>query len=290
MNPASKGAKILFPIHKNLNGKVAVITGGSGVLCSEMAKELARQGVKVVILNRTLEKGEKIATEIQEKIQGEAMALSADVLKIEDLNQAKNQILNRFGKIDFLINGAGGNHEEAITSTETFDMDGPVEKSFFDLTEEGFSRVFDTNFKGTFLACKVFGEELIKQPGSSIINISSMSAYTPLTKIPAYSAAKASVTNFTQWLAVYFAGTGLRVNAIAPGFFLTTQNKSLLMDEEGQPTERAKKIINRTPMKRFGEPKELLGTLLWLLDSDYSGFITGVTVPVDGGFQAYSGV
>ena len=279
----------MFPIHENLKGKVAVITGGSGVLCSAMARELGRQNVKVAILNRTLEKGQKIADEINSN-DGEAIAVAADVLDINTLYKAKEQIINRFGKIDILINGAGGNHEDAITSVETHDADGRSEKSFFDLKEEGFTNVFDKNFKGSFLACKVFGEALLEQQGSTILNISSMSAYAPMTKVPAYSAAKAAINNFTMWLSVHFANMGLRVNSIAPGFFLTTQNESLLIDENGNHTSRAEKIIKGTPMEKFGDPNDLIGTLLWLVDSNYSGFITGVTVPVDGGFMAYSGV
>ncbi len=280
----------MFPIHESLEGKIAVITGGSGVLCSEMAKELTRQKVKVAIINRTREKGEKIANDIQKSTNGEIIAISADVLNSEALTVAKKQIIDRFGKIDILINGAGGNHEDAITSIETHKENEANEKSFFELTEEGFTNVFDSNFKGSFLSTKIFGKELLKQSDSTIINISSMSAYTPMTKVPAYSAAKASINNFTMWLAVYFAESGLRINAIAPGFFLTTQNKALLLDDRGNHTARAKKIIAGTPLKRFGEPNDLLGTLLWLIDSNYSGFVTGVTVPVDGGFMAYSGV
>ncbi|MEC5424537.1 SDR family oxidoreductase [Virgibacillus sp. C22-A2] len=279
----------MFPIHDNLNGKVVVITGGSGVLCSAMAKELGRQNAKVAILNRTQEKGQKVADEINNN-NGEAVAIAANVLDVDTLIEAKKQILNRFGKIDILINGAGGNHEDAITSVEKHDSEETAEKSFFDLKEEGFTNVFDSNFKGSFLACKVFGEALLEQPGSTILNISSMSAYAPMTKVPAYSAAKAAINNFTMWLSVHFANTGLRVNAIAPGFFLTTQNENLLLDKEGNHTARAEKIINGTPMEKFGDPKDLIGTLLWLVDAEYSGFVTGVTVPVDGGFMAYSGV
>lgn len=278
----------MFSKHENLNGKVAVITGGSGVLCSAMAEELTRQGVKVAIINRTKEKGEKVANEIKKATNGDIISIAADVLDSKALAEARDKILEHFGKINILINGAGGNHEDAITSDETYDESS--EKSFFDLKEEGFTKVFDSNFKGSFLACKIFGQELLKYDDSTIINISSMSAYAPMTKVPAYSAAKASINNFTQWLAVHFAETGLRINAIAPGFFLTTQNRNLLLKENGERSERAEKIITGTPMKKFGEPKDLVGTLLWLLDSDYSGFVTGVTIPVDGGFLAYSGV
>lgn len=278
----------MIPIHTNLDGRVAVVTGGSGVLCSEMARELSRQGMKVAILNRTAEKGEKVAQLITEA-GGEAIALPADVLDRASLEAAKQEILAKFGGIDLLINGAGGNHPDAITGPETYDeqSDG---QSFFELDENGFSSVFSLNFTGTFLACQVFGKELLKSEAPAIINLSSMSAYTPLTKVPAYSAAKASINNFTQWLAVHFAETGLRVNAIAPGFFLTTQNQDLLMDKDGNPTARSKKILEATPMNKFGEPDNLLGALLFLADESYSSFVTGTTMAVDGGFMAYSGV
>src|SRR5699024_1664359 len=276
--------------HESLKGKVAVITGGSGVLCSTMAQELSRQQMKVVIINRALEKGKKVAKEIEKDTNGEVIAVAADVTKSEELLNAKKQIVNRFGKIDVLINGAGGNHEDAVTSAETYDEEQTDKQSFFDLTEQGFTQVFDSNLKGNFLASQIFGKELLKQSNSTIINISSMSAYAPMTKVPVYSAAKASINNFTMWMAVHFANAGLRVNAIAPGFFLTTQNRDLLLDENEKYTSRAKKIVNNTPMSKFGDPNDLVGTLLWLLDSNYSGFVTGVTVPVDGGFMAYSGV
>jgi len=280
----------VFSKHESLKGKVAVITGGSGVLCSTMAQELSRQQMKVVIINRALEKGKKVAKEIEKDTNGEVIAVAADVTNSEELLNAKKQIVNRFGKIDVLINGAGGNHEDAVTSAETYDEEQTDKQSFFDLTEQGFTQVFDSNLKGNFLASQIFGKELLKQSNSTIINISSMSAYAPMTKVPVYSAAKASINNFTMWMAVHFANAGLRVNAIAPGFFLTTQNRDLLLDENEKYTSRAKKIVNNTPMSKFGDPNDLVGTLLWLLDSNYSGFVTGVTVPVDGGFMAYSGV
>jgi NAD(P)-dependent dehydrogenase (short-subunit alcohol dehydrogenase family) len=278
----------MFPIHENLKGKTAVITGGSGVLCSEMARELSRHGVNVAILNRTVEKGEAIAAEINEA-GGSALAVAADVLDQHSLESAKATVVEAFGRVDILINGAGGNHPDAITAVETYEEES-TEQSFFDMDASGFSKVFDTNFIGTFLTCQVFGKELLKQEAPVIINVSSMSAYSPMTKVPAYSAAKSAVTNFTMWMAVHFAETGLRVNAIAPGFFLTSQNRNLLLNEDGTHTDRSKKIIAHTPMKRFGQPKDLLGALLWLTDDEYSGFVTGVTVPVDGGFMAYSGV
>jgi NAD(P)-dependent dehydrogenase (short-subunit alcohol dehydrogenase family) len=278
----------MLPIHENLKGKTAVITGGSGVLCSEMARELARQGVNVAIVNRTLEKGISIVSEI-EADGGKAIAVAADVLDRTSLETAKAAVLEAFGSVDILINGAGGNHPDAITDVETY-TEGPSDKSFFQLDENGFSKVFATNFTGTFLTSQVFGQELLKQESPIIINISSMSAYSPMTKVPAYSAAKSAINNFTMWMAVHFAETGLRVNAIAPGFFLTSQNRNLLLKEDGSYTTRSEKIITHTPMKRFGKPQDLLGALLWLVDEEYSGFVTGITVPVDGGFMAYSGV
>ncbi|MEK4762281.1 SDR family oxidoreductase [Viridibacillus sp. FSL E2-0187] len=278
----------MIPIHENLTDRVAVITGGSGVLCSRMAIELARHGMKIAILNRTAAKGQVIVDEIV-SAGGTAISVVTDVLSRGELVQAKEQVLKQFGRIDLLINGAGGNDDDAITSTEIYEEEAEG-KSFFDLKEEGFYKVFSSNFTGSFLASQVFGEVLLKSESPSIINISSMSAYSPMTKVPAYSAAKASINNFTQWLAVHFAEAGLRVNAIAPGFFLTKQNHNLLINEEGGYTPRSKKILTATPMKRFGQPEDLLGTLLWLSDEAYSGFVTGITVPVDGGFIAYSGV
>ncbi|ETT87473.1 SDR family oxidoreductase [Viridibacillus sp. FSL R5-0477] len=278
----------MIPIHENLTGRVAVITGGSGVLCSRMAIELARHGMKIAILNRTAAKGQVIVDEIV-SAGGTAISVVTDVLSRDELVLAKEQVLKQFGRIDLLINGAGGNDADAITSTEIYEEETEG-KSFFDLKEEGFYKVFSSNFTGSFLASQVFGEVLLKSESPSIINISSMSAYSPMTKVPAYSAAKASINNFTQWMAVHFAEAGLRVNAIAPGFFLTKQNHNLLVNEEGGYTPRSKKILTATPMKRFGQPEDLLGTLLWLSDEAYSGFVTGITVPVDGGFIAYSGV
>ncbi|MFU2015761.1 SDR family oxidoreductase [Peribacillus butanolivorans] len=278
----------MMPIHENLTNRVAVITGGSGVLCSKMAVELARHGVKIAILNRTAEKGQQIV-DIIGQTGGTAISIATDVLDRISLENAREKILETFGRVDLLINGAGGNHPDAITAPEKYgeDVDG---KSFFDLDENGFSQVFASNFTGTFLASQVFGKALLKVEAPVILNISSMSSYAPMTKVPAYSAAKASINNFTMWMAVHFAEEGLRVNAIAPGFFLTKQNRDLLLNEDGSLTARSNKIITATPMKRFGQPEDLLGTLLWLVDESYSGFVTGITVPVDGGFMAYSGV
>ncbi|MCL1696842.1 MULTISPECIES: SDR family oxidoreductase [unclassified Lysinibacillus] len=274
-------------VHEALQNKVAVVTGGSGVLCSEMAKELAKQGMRVAILNRTAQKGEAIVQSIKEN-GGEAINFPADVLNKESLIAARQAILQQYGQIDVLINGAGGNHPDAITADEVYKEES-ITPNFFELTPSGFESVFSNNFTGTFLAVQVFGEALLKTKGT-IINISSMSSFAPMTKVPAYSAAKAAINNFTQWMAVHFAEAGLRVNAIAPGFFITEQNRNLLLTEDGSLTARSEKIIAATPQKRFGKPQDLLGTLLFLADDTYSAFVTGVTIPVDGGFMAYSGV
>ncbi|MBF0840377.1 SDR family oxidoreductase [Mammaliicoccus lentus] len=277
----------MFSKHENLKGKVIVITGGSGVLCRTIAKALAKQDMKIAILNRTFEKGAQIVKEIEQE-GGTANNYSADVTSEEDLVKAKEAILTDYGQIDYLINGAGGNHPDAITEGEAYDSKD--KKNFFSLEKSGFEQVFNNNFIGSFVAAKVFGEELLKSEHAGIINFSSMSAYSPMTKVPAYSAAKAAINNFTQWLAVYFAEEDIRVNAIAPGFFLTEQNKDLLLNEDGSLTERSNKIISQTPLGEFGEPEALIGTTLWLLDKEYSSFVNGITVPVDGGFMAYSGV
>ncbi|HOW41350.1 MAG TPA: SDR family oxidoreductase [Bacteroidales bacterium] len=276
----------------NLIGKTAVITGGAGVICSVMAKSLAAQGVKTVILDLNKESAETVAAGIEKEYKIPSFGLSANVLDKASLESALEEIKKKFGAIDILINGAGGNSPAATTKAEKIEGtdNENIEDTFFGLKTEGFDKVFDLNFKGTLLPTMVFAREMVRKKTGVIINISSMNSYRPLTKIAAYSAAKAAVNNFTQWLAVHFAKTGVRVNAIAPGFLLTNQNRFLLIDEAtGGFTPRGKKIINGTPMERYCLPEELTGTVLYLA-SDLSKFVTGIVIPVDGGFSAYSGV
>lgn len=276
----------------NFDGKVIVITGAGGVLCSGFARTLAAEGAQIAVLDLRLEAAQKVADEIV-AAGGKAIAVAANVLSKESLVSARAEINAKLGTCDILINGAGGNNPKGTTDNEVLqaaDIGNPSLKTFFDLDPDGISFVFNLNFIGTLLPTQVFAEDLIGKPGATILNISSMNAFRPLTKIPAYSAAKAAVSNFTQWLAVHFADVGIRVNAIAPGFFVTAQNYNLLFDAEGKPTARSEKILAHTPMKRFGTPEDLVGTLLWLTDSEASGFVNGVVVPVDGGFAAYSGV
>ena len=276
----------------NLKGKTAVITGAGGVLCGAFASELARYGVKIAVVDLNIEAANKVADQIN-KDGGEAKAFACNVLDKDSVIKCEEEISSHFGTYHILINGAGGNNPKANTTNEYYaeaDVNNPDVTSFFDLSIDGFSSVFSLNFMGTFIPTQVFAKKLITQKGASVINMSSMSAPYPMTKVPAYSAAKAAIDNFTKWTAVHFANTGLRVNAIAPGFFLTNQNHDLLIKPDGSLTERSEKIITHTPMGRFGEVEDLFGTLLWLCDDTMSGFITGVTIPVDGGFLAYSGV
>ena len=274
----------------SLKDKIIVVTGAGGVLCSMFAKEAAKQGAKVALLDLNVNAAQAAADEITQT-GGCAKGYEANVLQKESLQKAHEQILADFGKCDILINGAGGNHPKATTTKEYFE-EGDIEAqdviSFFDLEPENVGFVFNLNFLGTLLPTQVFAPDMLGK--GTILNIASMNAYRPLTKITAYSCAKAAIVNFTQWLAVHFAKNGIRVNAMAPGFFVTNQNRGLLFDEQGNPTARTKKILDHTPMGRFGEPEDLLGTLNFLLDDNASAFVTGVTIPVDGGFAAYSGV
>lgn len=282
------------PFQINLNGKVAVVTGGGGVLCSDFARALASNGAAVAVCDLRPEAAQKVVDVIKAD-GGKALAVACNVLEKESLEAAKKLINEQFGAVDILINGAGGNNPKGTTSKEYLFPEDLTTKeegvsTFFDLDPAGIKFVFDLNFIGTLLPTQVFAPDLANKKGSCIVNISSMNSFRPLTKIPAYSAAKAAVSNFTQWLAVHFAPVGIRVNAIAPGFFLTDQNRALLIAPDGSLTPRSNKIISHTPQNRFGEPSDLLGTLLWLVDEGAAGFVNGVVVPVDGGFAAYSGV
>lgn len=280
-----------LPVGVDLKGKVAVVTGAGGVICSMLAEALAAAGAKVALLDLDGERAEEFAKQIV-KDGGVAKGYSANVLNKQSLADCHKQVLNDLGKCDILVNGAGGNNPKAQTDKEYFengDIDADT-KSFFDLDEGGVQFVFNLNYLGTLLPTQEFARDMVGREGCNIINISSMNAFTPLTKIPAYSAAKSAVSNFTQWLAVHFSKAGIRVNAIAPGFFSTAQNKSLLWNADGTPTARTGKIIAATPMGRFGEVEELIGATLFLASEKAAGFITGVVLPIDGGFSAYSGV
>jgi len=265
-----------------LERQVALVTGGGGVLGGAMARGLAQAGATVVLLGRTLAKVEQVAAEIK-AAGGEALPLSADVTSRADLEGARQTILDKYGRLDILLNAAGGNHPAALTRPD---------QSLFDLPQEGINFVFELNFYGTFLPCQIFGQVMAQQKEGVIINISSMAALKPLTRVPIYAAAKSAVTNFTQWLAVYMAqeySPAIRVNAIAPGFFIGEQNRRLLTHEDGSLTPRGQSIISHTPMGRFGDPEDLIGTTLWLA-SPASKFVTGIVAPVDGGFAAFGGV
>lgn len=267
----------------NLEGKAAAVTGGGGVLCGTISKALAKCGVSVAVLDINKKAAEKVAEEITGE-GGNAIAVQADVLSRESLENCVSSIMDKFGRLDILINGAGGNKKEATTSKEL---------DFLDLPQEAVRWVFDLNFIGTFLCSQVFGKVMIKQKEGIIINVSSMNTFRPLTRVPAYSAAKAAVSNFTQWLAVQMSrnyDAKIRVNAIAPGFFMTEQNRFLLTDEKtGELTPRGKTIIEHTPMGRFGNPEDLVGTIIWLI-SPASEFVHGTIIPIDGGFSSFSGV
>jgi len=275
-----------------LNQKTCVITGGGGVIGKSLAIGLAEVNCNIAIVDLYKEAADKVAEEISVKYNIKCIGIKANVLDKDSLIKAKDEINSRLGKIDFLINAAGGNHPSATTKKEFLDPENisELDDTFFGLDLEGFRHVFDLNFMGTLLPTLVFTRDMVENKHGVILNISSMNSYRPLTKIPAYSAAKASINNFTEWLAVHFGKTGIRVNAVAPGFFLTKQNKFLLVDEKtGDYTERGARVIKNTPMGKFGSPEDLQGTVIYLL-SDLSKFITGIIVPVDGGFNAYSGV
>lgn len=281
-------------LHENLKGRVAVVTGGGGVLCGDFAKALAKQGVKVAVLDLNEAAAQKVADEIVAE-GGVAIAVGCNVLEKESMENARAIINEKLGTCDILLNGAGGNNPKGTTTKETLEKIDLIEKNddiktFFDLDANGISFVFNLNFLGTLIPTQVFARDMAEKENTCIVMVTSMNAYRPLTKIPAYSAAKAAVKNFTEFMAVHFADVGIRVNAIAPGFFSTNQNKTLLWNEDGTPTDRTKKILNATPMKRFGESEELTGALLFLCDEAYSSFITGTSICVDGGFSAYSGV
>jgi NAD(P)-dependent dehydrogenase (short-subunit alcohol dehydrogenase family) len=279
-----------LPLNTDLTGKVIVITGAGGVICSELAKALAAAGGKVALLDLNLDKAQSFADEIV-KDGGIAKGYKANVLDKASLAECHEAIKNDLGPCDILINGAGGNSPKATTSQEFYsDQIDKDTVTFFDLKQEGVEFVFNLNFLGTLLPTQEFAKDMLSKKGCNILNISSMNAFTPLTKIPAYSAAKAGISNFTEWLAVHFSHAGIRVNAIAPGFFSTQQNAALLFNPDGTPTPRTGKILNMTPMGRFGEVNELIGSVLFLLNEKAAGFITGVVLPIDGGFAAYSGV
>ncbi len=278
-------------LNTNLSGKVAVVTGAGGVLCSHFAKVLARAGAKVALLDLNLEAADVYAKEIEAE-GGIAKAYACNVLEKDICEEVALKVKEELGDCDILINGAGGNNPRATTDKEYFEL-GDIDadtKSFFDLEASGVGFVFNLNFLGTLIPTQCFAKQMVGREGCNILNISSMNAYTPLTKIPAYSGAKAAISNFTQWLAVHFSRVGIRVNAIAPGFFSTKQNAKLLFNEDGTPTARTGKILAATPMNRFGESEELEGGLLFLLNNEAASFITGVVLPIDGGFSAYSGV
>jgi NAD(P)-dependent dehydrogenase (short-subunit alcohol dehydrogenase family) len=279
----------MLPFKIDLTGKTVVITGGGGVLCSAFAYALAECGANIALLDIKLENAQAVA----DKIGAAAIAVHADCLSRESLEAAHKIVAEKFGTCDILINGAGMNRPECTTKEEYFlpeHLDKPEDLNFFSILPENLRFVFEINFTTAFLTSQVFAKDMLGKKDCSVLNISSMNAFTPLTKIPAYSAAKSAVSNFTQWLAVHFSKVGIRVNAIAPGFFVSDQNRALLFNADGTPTARANKILAATPMGRFGEPRELIGALLWLCSYEASSFVNGIVVPVDGGFSAYSGV
>ena len=272
------------------NGKVVVVTGAGGVLCSVIAKAYAEQGAKVALLDLNLEAANAKAKEITD-LGYVAKGYKCNVLDKASIEEAHELIVKELGTCDILINGAGGNNARANTDNEFFhNEDLGKMKTFFDLDQSGVEFVFSLNYMGTLLPSQVFAKDMLEKEDASILNISSMNSFTPLTKIPAYSGAKAAISNFTKWLAVHFAKTNIRCNAIAPGFFVTFQNEKLLFNEDGTPTPRTEKILRNTPMDRFGKAEELIGASLFLTNKEQASFINGVVLPIDGGFSAYSGV
>lgn len=280
--------------HESLKNKVIVITGGAGILCGGFSKILAENGGKIAVLDLKLDGAKRVADEITAK-GGTAIAVSCDVLSTENMEAAHQEVLAKLGPCDILINGAGGNNPRGTTTHETLTMEDFTSKkagiqTFFDMDPKGFEFVFGLNFMGTLIPTQVFAKDMIGRDGCSVLNIASVSAYCPLTKIPAYSAAKAAIYNFTEFLATHFGDVGIRVNALAPGFFITEQNHKLLLNEDGSYTARSHKILAHTPARRFGEPEELYGGLLYLLDPEEAGFVNGIVLPIDGGFLASSGI
>ena len=272
----------MYEVNFDISGQVAVITGAGGIICGVMAKEMAKKGVKVALLDLFVENAQKIADEIN-AAGGEAVAVKANVLDRESLEQARQTVVDRFGRVDILINGAGGNKKEATVSPEL---------DFFHLNVDAFKWVFDLNVTGAVLTTMVFGELLAKQGTGNVINIASMATYHPLTNTVAYCGAKAAVANFTEWMATHFNqnySKRIRVNAIAPGFLLTTQNRFLMQKEDGTPTDRGQRVLNKTPMGRYGEPEEMAGPVIWLC-SEAASFVNGAVIPVDGGFSAFWGI
>ncbi len=278
-----------LPLNIDFSDKVVVITGAGGLICGAMARAFAQSGAKVAALDLNEEAVKKLADEL--KAEGYVCeGYKANVLSPEDLEAVHQAVHKDLGSCDILINGAGGNNPRATTDNEYQHEAKEGDKTFFDLDASGIDFVFKLNFQGTLLPTQVFAKDLVLKKSGCILNISSMNAFTPLTKIPAYSAAKAAVSNFTQWLATHFAGTGIRCNAIAPGFLVSAQNRALLFHEDGTPTARSAKILNGTPMGRFVDSKELLGAAMFLCDNKSASAITGVVLPIDCGYAAYSGV
>ena len=278
-----------LPLTHDYTGKVVVVTGAGGVLCGDMARAYAQAGAKVAALDLN----EAAVLKLAEEVCAEGFIMKgykANVLELEALEAVHQQILADFGPCDILVNGAGGNNPRATTDNEYQHEAKEGQKTFFDLDQSGIDFLFKLNFQGTLLPTQVFAKDMVERKSGNILNISSMNAYIPLTKIPAYSGAKAAISNFTQWLATHFAGTGIRCNAIAPGFIVSNQNRALLFNEDGTPTARSGKILNGTPMGRFVDSNELLGGMLFLTDDNFASAVTGVILPIDCGFAAYSGV